>query len=559
VLESLYIKNFGLIEQAEIEFGPGLNSLTGETGTGKTIVLEALKASLGNRTQTDMIRTGQDRAVVQATFDLTKIRGIEVKLRNYGLAADIAEDDLLVLSREINRQGRNICRVNGRVVNLGVYRSICESLVEIQGQHEQQTLLSADIQMQLLDRFGGPELHNLLQETANAYREWNKVSHLREDLISGSRDRQQRKDLLSFQLKEIDSADLTGVDENELLSRRNLLANAEKIISLGEQAIRLIYSGNNHSPAAVDLLGESKNLLEELCHYDPETKSYYDNIYSALCLVEETARELAAYRESIELDPRELDFLEERLALIEQLKRKYGDSIGEILAYRDQVEGELEKLELSEIDASGIEKLEADALEEYTNLANQLEKSRLRASLALKKEVERELRFLAMNSVEFEVKISQREPGPDGHNFIEYLISPNPGEPLKPMSKIASGGELSRIILAIKSILASNDEVCTLVFDEVDTGIGGQTLQAVAEKLEQLGHSRQVICVTHAAVIAASASIHHLISKEDSGDKTFTHIHRLDGEDRIRELSRMLGGDSNSENLIQYARKIIKS
>ncbi|SFF93832.1 DNA repair protein RecN (Recombination protein N) [Desulfotomaculum arcticum] len=558
MLIALYIQDFGLIDSAEIEFSGGLNVLTGETGAGKSVILDALKASLGFRIQSDMIRTGRERAVVQSLFDINSLSGVLARLEEYGLQPDAADDLMLALSREINRQGRNICRINGRIVNLSVFREIGGLLADLHGQHDQQSLLQNDKQVLLLDGFGGYDLEVLVKETARTYREWQNNIKRKDDIIGGSRERQQRRDTIKYQLEEIEAAKLAGEDENQLNRRRNLLANAEKIGLLTEGILKKIHSGDGMSQAVVDLLGNSQTELEELVRYLPDTASIFENIQTALCLVEDAARELSSYRENIEMDPRELNYLEERLSQIERLKKKYGDTIEDIVQYRNSLAAELEQLDELDIDATGIEKLVETSQNSYFATANKMEKLREKVAERLKKEVEAELSELEMAGVQFDIGFFPGAPGPGGINKIEFMISPNPGEPLKPLAKIASGGELSRVMLALKSILAGNDDLATLVFDEVDAGIGGRTLRSVAEKLDKLALKKQVLCVTHSAVIAAYASTHYLIEKLVGDKKTTTTIKRLDDDERINELSRMLGGDSTSENLIEFVKKIRK-
>lgn len=559
VLISLYIKHFGLIDDAEIEFGPGLNVLTGETGAGKSIVLEALQVALGGRAQTELIRTGRDRALVQVAFDINRLPWVRKRLLEDGLDTDEYEPDMIILSREINRQGRNPCRINGRIVNLGIYREIAGLIVDIHGQHEQQSLLAADKQLQLLDRFGGAQVLSLLQDTGQAYRQWRRNKRLKEKITGGFRERQQRVDMIKYQMEEIDAARLADENEEEMIRRRDVLANAERISLLAEQVLTNIHNGSNRRPAAVDLLGEAKNNLDELCRYMPELKSAQDNIFSALCLVEETTRELATCRDNVEADPHELNYIEERLALIDRLKKKYGRTIADVLAHRQQIAGELEELLSLENDAVGIDDLLQKSEEDYYTLAGQLETGRIEAAAGLERAIEQELGDLAMNSVQFMVQVSTTDPGPHGKNAVEFLISPNPGEPLRPLAKSASGGELSRVMLALKSILAAADEINTLVFDEVDAGIGGRTLQAVAEKMDRLSQTKQILCVTHAAAVAAYAAKHYLISKStDDGQRTVTSITSLTGEERIQELSRMLGGDQESQALSNHVRDLLR-
>lgn len=559
MLISLYIKDFGLIEQAEITFDNGLNVLSGETGAGKSIILEALKAALGGRAQTEMIKTGCARAVVQATLDCTKLDQVQAKMQQNGLEDEASEGCLLIMSRELSRQGRHICRINGRIVNLGLYREIAATCVDLHGQHDQQSLLLPEKQLALLDSFGGADVLHLRKETERVYGQWQSYVRRRQEAISGSRERQQRIDMMIYQRQEIDTAGLAEEDEQGLRDRRSILANAERIRLLIEQILDRIYTGSGHQQAAVDLLGQAREDLEELCRYLPVARTWMDNIYSALCLVEDAGRDLASQRGDVETNPQELDYIEERLSVIERLKRKYGDSIPEILSYRDDLVRELEELEREETDASALDELVARHHQAYHDLADRLGEKRIAVAQNLSATVVGELRELAMNDVQFSVAVVDASPGPTGKNKIEFLISPNVGEPLKPLAKIASGGELSRILLAIKSTLAGEDDICTLVFDEVDAGTGGRTLQAVAEKLAKLARQKQVICVTHAAAVAAYASTHYLIEKYTDINQTVTAVHRLDGEERIQEISRMLGGDVDSRNLVQYVRKIMKN
>ncbi|MFA7467451.1 MAG: DNA repair protein RecN, partial [Desulfotomaculaceae bacterium] len=542
----------------ELDFGPGFNVLTGETGAGKTILVEALNVSLGGRCQADLIRTGQERALVQSSFDTNKNEMLARKLNEYGLAAGNAEEELLILTRELNRQGRNICRVNGRIVNLGVFRELAGLLVDMHGQHEQQSLLLPEKQLLLLDRYGGTELTALVEQTGQAFRDWRSTVVKRDAINSGNRDRRQRVDTLKFQIKEIDSATLAGEDENELYLKRNRLANAERIGQLTESVLQKIHQGQGHSPAAVDLLGEAKLDLDELYGYLPEVKNCLDNLYSALCLVEETARDIAVYRESMEIRPEELNFVEARLALIERLKRKYADSLVGILAYRDSAAAELEELQAAETDAAGIQAKVQEKERIYHELAARTSLLREKAARQLEREIKRELQQLAMRQINFAVELTGGEPSSTGSDKMQFLFSPNPGEPLRTLARTASGGELSRVMLALRTILAIADDTATLVFDEIDAGIGGRTIHTMAEKLDRLSEHRQIISITHAAVVAACATTHYLVQKSTVVDRTVTSVKKLVGEARIRELNRMLGGDENSELLAGYVRKMIK-
>lgn len=558
MLVSLYIQNFGLIDTLEVEMVSGLNVLTGETGAGKSIIVEALKVSLGGKCQADMIRTGRERALVQSVFEVGKSTAVFYKLTANGLEPGEQEGDLLIMSRELNRQGRNTCRINGRVVNLSAFREVSALLVEMHGQHDQQALLSTEKQLGLLDRYGGPDLAALVVETQTAYRNWQAAIRRQEEIISGSRERQQRIDMLEYQIKEINAAGLAGEDETELYQKRNKLANAERIGQLAASVLQKIFHGPDHCPAAIDLLGRSKNELEELCRYLPDSQNCLENIHSALCLVEDAARDLAACRESVEIDPEELGRVEERLALIEKLKRKYAATLAGVLEYCEQISFELEKLQTLENQSVDIEQQVMDNEEKYLKSAGKTSRLRLETAAKLEKAVQNELREMEMLQVDFAVELTTGEPTPAGTDSLQFLFSPNPGEPLKPLAKIASGGELSRVMLALRSVLAVADETQTLVFDEIDVGIGGRTIHAIAERLEELGRQRQVICITHAAAVAACASNHYLVAKSTDGQRTVTTLKHLGGEERVRELSRMVGGIEDSKLLTGYVRKMLK-
>ncbi len=558
MLVSLYIENFGLVDRLELNLSPGLNVITGETGAGKTILVEALNVSLGGRYRADPIRTGRDLAVVQSVFDIAGNEILVRKLDTYGLASGDDKEGLLILTRELHRQGRNICRVNGRIVNLGVFRELAGQLADMHGQHEQQSLLAPEKQLLLLDRYGGTELTSTVELTGQAFREWRTAVGKRDAINSSHRERQQRTDTLMFQIKEIDAASLAGEDEAELHNKRNRLANAEKIGALTGSVLEKIHQGSGHLPAAVDLLGEAGRDLDELCRYVPELKNSLENLQSALYQLEETAREVASCRESMEFNPEELNFLEDRLTLIERLKSKYADSLAGILAYRDAAAAELEELLDAETDAAGIQAKVLEKEKTYHELADRTSRLREQAARRLEREIKKQLQELAMPQVNFSVDITHGESSTAGNDKIQFLFSSNPGEPLRPLASTASGGELSRVMLAVRAILALADDTATIVFDEIDAGIGGQTIHAVAEKLDRLSSQKQIICITHSAVVAACATTHYLVQKKTLAGRTVTGVQKLTGDARIKELNRMLGGEEDSDLLTGYISKIIK-
>lgn len=559
MLISLDIQDFGLINQQTIDFTLGLNVLTGETGTGKSIIVDALQVALGGRASTEFIRTGKERSRVTAVFDIRNKDALQELLFDWGISLE--DDGTLVMTRELARNGRNHCRLNGQVVTLGVYREAGQHLVDIHGQHESQSLFNPDRHRDLLDRFGG--LVEMRQEVAEAYRQWRDLHSRIEELRQGARDRLRRMDMLAYQVEEIDQARLTPEEEESLTQERYRLANAEKIAALATRCYGAIHGGEEGLPAVMDLLGQACRELDELSRLDVELKPLASTLMNTLYQIEDVARELARYGDEVEFNPGRLQLVEERLYLIRKLKRKYGDSVGEILRYREEAAAELETLAKCEESTAALEKELAQWEKQWQEKASTLTQARHHSAHQLEEAVARELADLEMGRVEFQVFFQELpQPAATGRERVEFLISPNLGEPLRPLAKIASGGELSRVMLAARSILAAVDELPTLVFDEVDAGIGGRTLQAVAEKLADIARHRQVICITHAAQIASFARTHWRIFKEVCSGQTTTRLERLDEEGRLMELARMLGGwevdglaKDHARHLLQKSRR----
>ncbi|MGB9804235.1 DNA repair protein RecN [Desulfofundulus sp.] len=555
MLVSLDIQDFGLIDQQTLEFSSGLNVLTGETGSGKSIVLEALQVALGGRASAELIRTGRERARVTAVFEIHTLDVLKEKLKAWGVPPE--EDGVMVMARELARNGRNTCRINGQLVTLNIYREAGQHLVDIHGQHESQSLFNPDRHRDLLDRFGG--LWSLRLEVAKIYHKWRQLVSQLEELHRGARDRLHRLDMLEYQIREIDRACLSPGEEEALNRERNLLGNAEKIAALTGSCYQVLYGGEEGMPAVMDLLGRACRDLEELARLDPGLSSLASSLNGILYQVEDVARELSRYRDGVEFTPGRLQEVEERLARIRDLKRKYGDTVEEILRYREEAAAELEKLAFSEENALALEKEVNLWAERWQQKALELSHARREHARQLEGAVARELADLEMGKVEFRVHFEDlAQPSAAGRERCEFLISPNPGEPLRPLAKIASGGELSRVMLAMCVILAAVDELPTLVFDEVDAGIGGRTLSAVAEKLADIANHRQVICVTHAARIASFARTHFSIYKKVQAGQTITRVRRLDDEGRLAELARMLGGRDADGLAREHARHLLE-
>jgi len=549
------IQDFGLIDNAGVEFSPGLNVLTGETGAGKSIVIDALQMALGHRVSTDLIRTGREKTRVTAIFEISGLPGITDLLT--GLNIEPGEDGTLILAREINKTGRNICRLNGQAAPLNQYREVGSCLVDSLSQHEQHSLLSSQYQLNLLDSFGGPDAAGLRKEISRIYTSWRSIKERLLSLQEDARERLRRLEMLRFQTEEINRAKLSPEEDETLQRERSLLVNAEKVLSLVDECYSLLCGGEGPYPYVTEFLSKARQCLVSLSRLDDSVKPLHDAVEDALYQMQDTGRQLSAYRDKIHSDPERLKSVEERLFLIRDLKRKYSDSIAGVLEYRDQAAAEIETLENSEDSAAAMEKEAARLEEEWLTSARELSKIRRETAQKLKEQVKAELASLEMGKVDFLVSFEDR-PGfsASGLEKIEYLISPNPGEPLKPLTRIASGGELARVILALRTILARLGGMPTLVFDEVDTGIGGKTLQSVAEKLSELAAGGQVICVTHAAIIAARADMHLHVVKEGDDSRTAIRIEPLGKERRIQELTRMLSG---SENGLagEYARQML--
>lgn len=557
MLHSLYIKNFALIDDIEVTFEKGLSVVTGETGAGKSMLIDALQVALGSRASSDFIRAGRDKAVVQATFDVTELPWVKQRLAELGI--DCEEDLFLIFSRELARSGKNVCRVNGRLTNLSVYREAGIGLVDMLGQHEQQTLLNQDRHRWLLDRLGGAELLNQAQRVKGIFQQWKETTAQLEELESNARELARRLDMLTFQVQEINKAELTAGEEEELLNERRLLANSENISRLTGEIYNSLYRGEARVKPAVETVGKAASSLRELCEIDGTLSGLLEMVESALYQLEDVAREISSYSDNIEYSPERLDMIEHRLSLLKQLKYKYGSTVEEILTFKDTAEAEMENLANS---SDRAEELKGNIIvleKEWHKEAKILGKLRREAACKLEEDVARELKYLEMKGLEFKVGIKQRtDLAPQGLEEIEFLIAPNPGEPPRPLQKIASGGELSRIMLALKVLLARLDEVPTLIFDEVDTGVGGKALQAIGEKLAHIGNTKQVICVTHGPQVACFADAHYLISKSVEDGHAKTSVEHLDEAGRINELARMLAGREITDVVKNHASQMLK-
>ena len=559
MLVELNVKNFAIIDELHLRFSPGFNVLTGETGAGKSIIIDAVSTLLGGRADTSMIRSGTNEARVEGIFHLNEIakKAILPLLHRDGLEGD--DEDILVLARELRRGGRSICRVNGRVVTLSTLESIGRHLIDIHGQTGHLSLLRVREHIDFLDRYGN--LWPLRREVAGLVRELRQVRQDLSALIRDERELARRADLLTYQIQEIASANLRVGEEEELNEERIRLANAERLIELADMAHRALYEGEGDQLSAIDLLSQVAHSLADLEKIDPSLKGQREVAEEVSYQLEDLARSLRAYRDSIEFDPARLRQVEERLDLIYNLKRKYGDSIAEILAFAQEAQQELDGIVHSEERVEELRAREAELLQQIGTLAAQLSARRREVGEQLGKAIEAELKDLGMEGARFGVAIEQKEAEDGvwvgdkryacdvtGIDRVEFLISPNVGEPLKPLAKIASGGETSRLMLALKTVLSAADRTPTLIFDEIDVGIGGRTGDIVGRRLWSLtvgagpgGSGHQVLCVTHLPQLAGYGDVHFKVDKRVVGERTLTMVQQLTDEERVEELASMLG------------------
>ncbi len=551
MLTRLEVKNFALIRDVGLDFSPGLNILTGETGAGKSIVLGALKLLLGERAATDNIRAGCDSSLIQGVFALEEASPVHEELALLGLE----EEGEIIISREVNRQGRNLCRLNGLVIPLALVKKIGRHLIDFHGQHEHQSLLDPGQHLRVLDLLCGPETARMKGELKQLFRRFQELSGKIADFTLDDRERARKLDLLTFQLREIEDARLRENEEEELARRLSFLANAEKLAMSSSSAYsELAVSGSRES--VQDRLQGIMATLEDISRLDEGVKDYLETLLGAAEIIQDAARELRVYSEGIQADPLEMAEVEKRIAEIENLKKKYGNSIREILAYGEEVAAEKERLEKAE---ETLDKLarERESLEaNLEKICRDLSQRRQAMALKISTAMQEHLGDLAMENAVFKIKFFSREISAQGSDAVEFMFSANAGEPEKPLQKIVSGGELSRVMLALKNIMAEWQWVPTLIFDELDAGIGGMTVQSVGEKVLRLANSHQVVCITHWPQIAALSHRHFRISKEIQENRTVTQVREISGEDRVGEIGRMLGGAEKGS--LAHARAILE-
>lgn len=551
MLQSLFIENVAVIEKTEITFGSGFNVLTGETGAGKSILIDSINAVLGQRTSRELVRTGAAKARVTAVFSDFSAETVE-KISELGFEPD--EDGTLIISREITADGKGSCRVSGMPASVATLRELGGILVNVHGQHDNQALLNPSRHCGIIDAYAG-----LSSELASYHERYRRCIAIRKELSELSLDSEEkarRIDMLTYQTKEIEAAQIVPGEEETLRAELNILENAAAIAENSAYACDRLMGGED-SDGAVALLKEAASAVAELSDYIEGAAELAERLTSAACEAEDAADEIRSLFDEDSADTRRIDMIEERLDLFYRLKKKYGSDLEAVLQFYNKACEELNRISFSEEKQQELTALLASEESLLRKAAEDLSRKREEAARRFTQEVCGELMYLDMPNVRIEAANQKGEPGPNGIDNIELMISANIGEPPKPLSKIASGGELSRVMLAIKSIMADTDQVATLIFDEIDTGVSGRAAQKIGVKLKGISGGRQVLCVTHLAQIAAGADVHLLIAKEIRDERTYTTVSSLNRSGRVNELARIIGGDHITPLMLQNAEEML--
>ena len=549
MLSSLQIENVAVIQKANVHFEKGLNVLTGETGAGKSILIDSINAILGNRTSKDLVRTGAAKAVIRAAFE-----DVPPAVLDSLEKAGYERSEALLLSREITAEGKSTCRINGMPATAAVLRELCGGLININGQHDSVGLLNPARHEGILDAYAQNSAE--YQAYYAIYRELVSVKKALDAMITDESEKQRRIDLLSYQVQEIDDAGLTAGEEQTLESRRKVLANASTIRDRIAQCYALL-SGGDEAPGAVDLLGEASNAVDAAAQLDGELSAGAGQLLDLYYTAKDVAADLIGRLDAYDTNDAELDEIEQRIDLIYKLRRKYGDTVEDILAFGERARKELEMIQSSQ---ERVEHLQKEQRRLYTlarEKAEALTQTRLKAFDELNKRISGTLDFLNMPGVRMSLRHSRGPLASHGQDSIEFYISTNPGEAPKPLAKIASGGELSRITLAIKNAMADKDAVPTVIYDEIDSGVSGKAASRIGEVLRQSAEGHQILCITHTAQIAALADCHLLIQKNITNERTYTEIHPLDENGRVEALARLISGDHVTELSLANAREML--
>ena len=548
MLDLLHIENIAVIEQADISFGNGFNVLTGETGAGKSIVIDAISAILGERTYRDVIRTGTARACVSAVFSgIPELAWFSENRVEY-------DPDELLIQREIYADGKNACRVNGRPVTVALLKKLGGQLVNIHGQHDSQQLFDEEYHLTYLDLFAKNQ--DLMQVYTDKYHAVTDVRHEIQRLSMDEGEKLRRVEALQYQIEEIRRAELTSGEDEVLEARRKVLQNSEKLVDGLVKAVSALY-GDDDRDGAAGLVSEAAHALSRIKRYDDRLEELHGRVSDLMYAVQDAAEELHSKMDELAYSGDELEQIEARLDVIHRLRRKYGNTVDDILAYLSKAEAELNEIEFANDRIESLSRQLVKLEEEAFRAGQVLRDSRLKASAELQMRLQEELSALDMPRAQFVCQFEEQPMAANGLDQMRFLMTANIGEALKPMSKVASGGELARIMLAIKNVMAEQDLVSTLIFDEVDAGVSGRAAQKVAEKLRAVSGSKQVLCVTHLPQIAAAANVHLLIQKSEIDGRTFTRVTPLDREGRKREIARIIGGAEITETTLKSAEEML--
>ena len=553
MLSNLKISDIAIIKEAVIDFDNGLNVLTGETGAGKSIIIDAINAILGERTSRELIRTDSNNAEVSAFFENINNDVISI-LDEFGIECE--EDKSLLISRKISLDGKNVCKINGSNVTVSMLKKIGQALINVHGQMDNHNLLNEELHYTYIDNFA--ENADILEDYQNAYNDYCTLKRRYDNLIVNESEKARKIDLLTYQIKEIEDAGIKIGEWEELEKRKKVLQNAEQLLTLVNNVVEII-NGNDSFTGVADMLNTASNSLVKASAFDDTLNNVSDVVAEMSYNIADCSSELNSFLYSLDVDPSELDIIEERLDMLFKFSKKYGKNEEEILEFLENAQKELDDITFSD---KLKEQLEVELNEKYDVMdkaSRKLSANRQKYGDIFINQVKNELSFLDMASISFKIVQNRKAFDETGADEIYFLISANAGEEPKPLSKIASGGELSRIMLAIKNVLASKDNVQTLIFDEVDTGVSGRAAQKIGIKLKEVSKNRQVLCVTHLAQIACFADNHFLISKSESENKTYTKVESLDNNGRINELARIIGGIESTQTSLDAAAEMIEN
>lgn len=558
MLQELYIKNYIIFDEARVNFTEGFNVITGETGSGKSVIIDAINALCGGKLSKDDIKTGASNALIQGLFIMDDDNSeIEEKLIEIGITPE--EDKSILIQREVNLSGKSFCRINGQTITFTMLKTIAPLLMDIVTQNEHQILFKSSMHIKLLDNFGSNDFINKLNEISQLVNDIKNMEGKLHDLYGTSQERERKLDLLKYQIDEIENANLHPDEYDKLISRKNILNNSEKLYNYISEIYKDLFQDYINNKSVLDVIGNCLELVENICEIDESLIAYRDSIADIYYKLEDLKIPLRQYRDNIEFDSGEIQAIEERLDLIDKLKRKYGNTINKILEYKAEAVREYEELKNSEnIIKEYEEKIEL-MKKKYNEIAFYISNMRYRLAKMLENAVEKELRDLNMVGAKFfvNVKTDKDRISKDGFDIVEFMLSANPGEPEKPLIKVASGGEVSRVMLAIKSVLSKFQKHESIIFDEIDAGIGGHTANVVGEKLRNISKNMQTICITHLPQIACLADNHICVRKHIEDNNTYSEVINLEDDERINEIAKMIAIGDDSSFSINMARELI--